>query len=160
MTRPLRLLVVAGEVSGDQHAAALLDALRARAGEVEAFGVGGDRCRARGLRLVAHQKELAVIGLVEALSRIRFARRLIGDLAAAASREGVDGAVLTDSPDFNLPLARRLAAAGIPPVFYVSPQVWAWRSGRAAELIRLGRRGAPRARGARGTRKAASRGPP
>jgi len=140
VTRPLRLLVVAGEVSGDQHAAALLDALRARAGEVEAFGVGGDRCRARGLRLVAHQKELAVIGLVEALSRIRFARRLIGDLAAAASREGVDGAVLTDSPDFNLPLARRLASAGIPAVFYVSPQVWAWRSGRAAELIRLGRR--------------------
>jgi lipid-A-disaccharide synthase len=138
--RPLRLLVVAGEVSGDHHAAALFSALRERAPGAAAVGLAGDACAAQGVRLLAHQKDLAVVGFVEALSKVPLARRLIFRLVAAAASEGVDGAVLVDSPDFNLPLARRLAAAGIPVVFYVSPQVWAWRSGRARELARLGRR--------------------
>jgi lipid-A-disaccharide synthase len=138
--RPLRLLVAAGEVSGDRHAAALLAALREREPEVRAAGLGGDACAGLGVRLVAHQKDLAVVGLVEALSKVRLARRLIRRLVATAAADGVDAAVLVDSPDFNLPLARRLAAAGVPVVFYTSPQVWAWRSGRARELARLGRR--------------------
>jgi len=137
---PLRLLVVAGEVSGDQHAAALLSALRERVPEFSAAGLGGDACAAQGVRLIAHQKDLAVVGLVEALSKVRLARRLIRRLVATAAGDGVDAAVLVDSPDFNLPLARRLVAAGVPVIFYTSPQVWAWRSGRAKELGRLGRR--------------------
>lgn len=135
----MRLLLSAGEVSGDQHGAALLAALRERVPTLEAFGLGGDRCAAEGMRLLAHQKDLAIIGVVEALAKIRFARRLLGDLTKAATKETVDAAVLIDSPDFHLPLARRLAKAGIPVVFYVSPQVWAWRSGRARTLARLGR---------------------
>lgn len=135
----MRLLISAGEVSGDQHGAALLAALKERVPALEALGLGGDRCAAEGLRLLAHQKDLAIIGLVEALAKIRFARRLIRDLTTAAAKEHVDAAVLIDSPDFHLPLARRLAKAGIPVVFYVSPQVWAWRSGRAKTIARLGR---------------------
>ncbi|MBK8598665.1 MAG: lipid-A-disaccharide synthase [Holophagales bacterium] len=135
----MRLLLSAGEVSGDQHGAALLAALKERVPELEAFGLGGERCRAEGMRLLAHQKDLAIIGLVEALAKIRFARRLIHVLTKAATEARVDAAVLIDSPDFHLPLARRLAKAGIPVVFYVSPQVWAWRSGRAKKLARLGR---------------------
>jgi len=135
----LKLLLVAGEVSGDQHASALLAALGARVGALEVFGVGGDGCRRAGMRLLAHQKDLAVVGLVEALAKLRVARRLIGSLAAEAVREKADGAVLIDSPDFNLPLAKRLARAGIPVVFYVSPQVWAWRSSRAKTIAALGR---------------------
>ena len=77
---------------------------------------------------------------MEAIGKIRFARRLIGELVATARREKVDAAVLIDSPDFNLPLARRLVRAGLPVVFYVSPQVWAWRAGRAKTLARLGKR--------------------
>lgn len=135
----MRLLLSAGEVSGDQHGAALLSALKARVPQLEAFGLGGARCQAEGMRLLAHQKDLAIIGVVEALAKIRFARRLIHELTRAASEAKVDAAVLIDSPDFHLPLARRLARAGIPVVFYVSPQVWAWRSGRAKKLARLGR---------------------
>ncbi len=135
----MRLLLSAGEVSGDQHGAALLAALKERVPALEALGLGGDRCAAEGLRLLAHQKDLAIIGLVEALAKIRFARRLIRELTTAAAKEHVDAAVLIDSPDFHLPLARRLAKAGIPVVFYVSPQVWAWRSGRAKTIARLGR---------------------
>jgi lipid-A-disaccharide synthase len=135
----LKLLVVAGEVSGDQHASALLAALKERVPGLAAFGVGGEACRGQGMRLVAHQKELAVVGLVEALSKLRFARRLIQTLVKEAAAEKADAAVLVDSPDFNLPLARRLTKAGIPVVFYVSPQVWAWRSSRARTIARLGR---------------------
>lgn len=135
----LKLLVVAGEVSSDQHAEALLLALAERGTRFEAFGLGGEGCARRGVRLLAHQKDLAVVGLVEAISKIRFARRLIRRLTDEAVREKIDGAVLIDSPDFNLPLARRLSKAGIPVVFYVSPQVWAWRAGRAKKIARRGR---------------------
>lgn len=135
----MRILLSAGEVSGDQHGAALLASLKKRLPGLEAFGLGGDRCEAEGMRLLAHQKDLAIIGLVEALAKIRLARRLIHELTKAATEGRVDAAVLIDSPDFHLPLARRLAKAGIPVVFYVSPQVWAWRSGRAKKLARLGR---------------------
>ena len=111
----------------------------ARVPALEAFGVGGDGCQLAGMRLLAHQKDLAVVGLVEALAKLRFARRLIGSLAAEAVRQKADGAVLIDSPDFNLRLAKRLFRAGIPVVFYVSPQVWAWRSSRAETIAALGR---------------------
>ncbi|HQQ77640.1 MAG TPA: lipid-A-disaccharide synthase [Thermoanaerobaculia bacterium] len=135
----MRLLVVAGEVSGDQHASSLLAALRPRVPSLDVFGVGGEGMKAAGARLLAHQKDLAIIGLVEAFSKIRFARRLIHALVAEASREKADAAVLIDSPDFNLPLAKRLAKAGVPVVFYVSPQVWAWRRRRARTIARIGR---------------------
>jgi lipid-A-disaccharide synthase len=140
MTAPLKLLVSAGEVSGDQHAAALLAALEPRVARLSALGIGGDECAAGGVRLLAHQRDLAVVGLVEALGKVRLARRLIRDLAGAAALEGVDAGLLVDAPDFNLPLARRLRRAGIPVIFYVSPQVWAWRPGRAATIARIGRR--------------------
>lgn len=135
----MRLLLVAGEVSGDQHASALLAALRERVPSLEVFGVGGDGVRAAGARLVAHQKDLAIIGLVEAFAKVLFARRLIKTLVTEAIHEKADAAVLIDSPDFNLPLAKRLARAGVPVVFYVSPQVWAWRRRRAKTIGRIGR---------------------
>ncbi|HEX7616101.1 MAG TPA: lipid-A-disaccharide synthase [Thermoanaerobaculia bacterium] len=135
----MKLLVVAGEVSGDQHASALLAALRERVPSLAAFGVGGEGCRGQGMRLVAHQKDLAVVGLVEALSKLRFARSLIRTLVEQAAAEKADAAVLVDSPDFNLPLAKRLAKAGVPVVFYVSPQVWAWRRRRARTIAGIGR---------------------
>jgi lipid-A-disaccharide synthase len=135
----VRLLLSAGEVSGDQHGAALLAALRRLAPGLEALGLAGDRCESEGMRLLAHQKDLAIIGVVEAFAKIRLARRLLRELTAAAVDARVEAAVLIDSPDFHLPLARRLAKAGVPVVFYVSPQVWAWRSGRARTLARLGR---------------------
>jgi Lipid A disaccharide synthetase len=118
----VRLLLSAGEVSGDQHGAALLAALSERVPALETFGLGGDRCAALGMRLLAHQKELAIIGVVEALGKIRFAHRLMRDLTREAVASRADAAVLIDSPDFHLPLARRLAKAGVPVVFYVSPR--------------------------------------
>lgn len=131
----MKLLLAAGEVSSDQHAAALLGALEPLVPSLSVVGLAGDACGARGMRLLAHQKELAVVGLVEALSKVRLARRLIRRLVETAQAERVDAAVLVDSPDFNLPLARRLRKIGVPVVFYVSPQVWAWRSRRAKKIV-------------------------
>ncbi len=135
----MKLLVVAGEVSGDQHASALLAELARLDPSLTSVGVGGGGCLAAGTRLLAHQKDLAVVGIVEALSKVRFARRLAGRLVEAAVSEAVDAAVLIDSPDFNLPLARKLSRRGVPVVFYVSPQVWAWRSRRARKIVARGR---------------------
>ncbi len=134
----MNLLIVAGEVSGDQHAGALLEALASRT-PLSAFGVGGERCAEAGVRLLAHQRDLAVVGIQEAFGKILFARRLVATLVDEAVRARADAAVLIDSPDFNIPLGRRLAARGIPVIFYVSPQVWAWRSRRAATIAALGR---------------------
>jgi lipid-A-disaccharide synthase len=132
----MRLLLVAGEASGDLHAANLLVALRGLRPELEAFGVGGERLRAEGLECLAHSEELSVMGLAEVVRHLprllRLARRVRRD--AIARRPDV--AVLVDSPEFNLPLARHLRRAGIPAVIYVSPQLWAWRAGRVARIRR------------------------
>ena len=105
------VLLVAGEASGDLHAANLLLALRRLAPDVEAFGVGGERLRAAGLDCIAHSEELSVMGLAEVVRELprlwRLSRRVRGD--ALARRPEV--AVLVDSPDFNLPLARAPRAA-------------------------------------------------
>lgn len=136
----MRVLVVAGEVSGDLHAANLLKALRVVSPGVEAFGVGGERLRGEGLECVAHSEELSVMGLAEVL---RHLPRLLG-LARRVRRSAVerrpDIAVLVDSPDFNLPLAKHLRRAGVPVAIYISPQLWAWRSGRVRRIRRDVRR--------------------
>ena len=136
----MRVLVVAGEASGDIHAANLLRALQRQEPGLEAFGVGGGRLREAGLECVARSEELSVMGLAEVVRELPrlwgVARRVRG--AALARRPEV--AVLVDSPDFNLPLARRLARAGIPVVVYVSPQLWAWRAGRVRRIRRDVRR--------------------
>ncbi len=136
----MRLFIVAGEASGDLHAANLLRALQRRGAGVEAFGVGGERLRAAGLECVARSEELSVMGLAEVVRELPRLSRLARRVRVAALARRPDVAVLVDSPDFNLPLARRLRRAGIPVVVYVSPQLWAWRSGRVRRIRRDVRR--------------------
>ena len=124
------VLVVAGEASGDLHGGRLL----AKLGEVEpgleTFGLGGDEMASAGLEAVAHCREIAVVGIWEALTVVPRARRLLQRLLDEVDRRSPAAAVLIDAPDFNLRLARRLNERGVPVVYYVSPQVWAWRRGR------------------------------
>jgi len=130
------VLVSAGDASGDLHAAGLVRALRARRPELRFFGLGGAALEAAGVELVVHQRELAVGGLVEVLSslgRIVAAWRRLG--AALRTRRPAL-AILVDSPDFQIPFARRVQRAGVPVLYYVSPQIWAWRRGRARKLAR------------------------
>src|SRR5262245_33577197 len=94
------------------------------------MGLGGDRLAHQGIRAVAHVRELAVMGLLEVVSSLRRIRGIFHRLVEEAVREPPDLAVLVDYPDFNLRLARALHRRGIPVVYYVSPQIWAWRAGR------------------------------
>jgi lipid-A-disaccharide synthase len=125
-----RLLVSCGEPSGDLYASDLVRHLRRGEPGLEVFGLGGDRLASDGAHLVADVRELAVVGLWEVVSHLPRFRRIFADVLAEADRRRPDAAVLVDYPDFNLRLARALHRRGIPVVYYVSPQVWAWRPGR------------------------------
>lgn len=129
----MRLLVSAGEPSGDVYAAELVRELRARVA-LEVVGLGGERLAGEGALLLAHARDLAVVGLVEVVRHLPYFRRVYGDVLAEVDRRRPDVAVLVDYPDFNLRLARALKARGVPVVYYVSPQVWAWRRGRIRDI--------------------------
>lgn len=132
-----RVFLCAGEASGDALGASLLLELSRRAPELEAFGMGGPAMKAAGFRALHGIEELGVVGLLEVLRHLPRLFGLVRDLAEQAIALRPDVAVLIDVPDFNLRLARRLAAAGIPVIFYVGPSVWAWRSGRVAAFRRV-----------------------
>src|SRR5262245_39086272 len=125
-----RLLISCGEPSGDLYAAELVRHLRPHIPGLEVYGLGGDRLEAQGARLLAHVRDLAVVGIVEVVSHLRRLRRTFHDVLEEADRHPPDVAVLVDYPDFNMRLARQLHRRKIPVVYYVSPQVWAWRRGR------------------------------
>jgi lipid-A-disaccharide synthase len=127
---PVRLLVSCGEASGDLYAAELVRHLRANVPELSVFGIGGDRLQAQGAGLVAHVRDMAVIGLFEVLRHLRRLRGIFNRLLAEVDRQPPHLAVLVDYAGFNLRLARELRRRGVPIVYYVSPQVWAWRRGR------------------------------
>jgi lipid-A-disaccharide synthase len=132
-----KILISAGEASGDLYAASLVDTLRERFPEIEFFGCAGPRMRRAGVRAVVEAESLSVVGLVEVL---RHVPRIWGEyrkLVEAARRERPRLAILTDSPDFNLRVARRLKRLGIPVVYLVAPQVWAWRPGRIPLMRRV-----------------------
>ena len=131
------VLIVAGEISGDIHAANLVADLRTLRPELEISGVCGPRLRAAGVQCLASTEELAHMGLVEVVRELPRIRALMHRLVAFAADQRPDLAVLVDSPDFNLRLARRLKTIGIPVVLYVSPQLWAWRKGRVKQVRRL-----------------------
>jgi lipid-A-disaccharide synthase len=140
MEAAVRVLLVAGEASGDLHAANLLLALRRLDPSVEAHGVGGERLRAAGLECIARSEELSVMGLAEVVRELPRLLALSRRVRRAAVALRPDVAVLVDSPDFNLPLARVLRHAGIPVLVYISPQLWAWRAGRVRRIRRDVRR--------------------
>lgn len=131
-----QLLVVAGEVSGDQHGARLYTALERSIPDLQGFGLGGSALSEAGLELTARSSDIAVVGLVEALRVLPRARTIFRELLAEVDRRRPSTAVLIDSPDFNLRLARELKKRGVRVVYYVSPQVWAWRSGRVKTIAK------------------------
>ena len=134
----VRLMIVAGEASGDAHAAALVLALREAAAEtrLDIFGATGPLLRAAGVDSIVHSDELAILGLLEiggALPKFWEAFKL---LKQAATERKPDAVILVDWPDFNLKLARALRRRGLKVIYYISPQLWAWRSYRARNIRR------------------------
>jgi lipid-A-disaccharide synthase len=132
----MRVMISCGEASGDLYAGALAAQLVAREPTVEMTGLGGDRLQAAGARLVAHYQGIAVTGLTEAIRVLPEARRVLNRLVEEATRHRPDVFVAVDFPDFNFRLMARLARLGIPVVYYVSPQLWAWRASRMRTMQR------------------------
>ena len=152
------ILISAGEASGEMYGAQLIEALRracsrvgtaaigcpaeqssaapalSSASDLEFFGVGGDRMRAAGCDTVIDTKDLAVVGITEILSHLPKILGLYKNLIREADRRKPDLAIVIDSPAFNWRVARQMKRRGIPTVYYVAPQFWAWRQGRVRLL--------------------------
>ncbi len=128
------IMVVAGEVSGDQHAADLVAALQRREPGLRFFGMGGLKLAERGVDRLYGAEEISVMGLVEVVPKLRRILQVMRGLRDEAARRRPAAALLVDIPDFNLRLARELKRLKIPVVYYVSPSVWAWRQGRVRQI--------------------------
>jgi len=131
-----KVMIVAGEASGDLHAAKLVDALRASAAEssLEFFGAAGERMRLAGVEPIVKSDELSIVGLPEIGRALPMFLRAFRDLREAATTRRPDVVVLVDFPDFNLKLARTLSRRGLKIVYYISPQLWAWRKYRIRSI--------------------------
>ena len=133
----MRVMISCGEPSGDLYAGALVAALRQQHPGVEVFGLGGERLKAAGGRLVADFGGLSVTGITEALSLLPRFYRVLRRLIAAARETRPDVFVAIDFPDFNFHLLAAIRKLGIPTVYYISPQLWAWRPNRMEKMQRL-----------------------
>ncbi len=131
-----RLFVSAGEPSGDAHAAAVVQALRQSRDDVELEGIGGPRMKAAGVRLIGHIDALSVFGLFEGMRSLPAHVRLLRDVGRRLDSRAFDAVLLVDYPGFHLRLAARAAAHGVPVVYYIAPQLWAWGRWRVTALRR------------------------
>jgi lipid-A-disaccharide synthase len=133
----MRIMISCGEPSGDLYAGALVAEILAREPSAEVFGFGGRRLAAAGARLVGDFQGLSVTGLTEAIRVLPRSFAMLRRLTAAAREQRPDVFVAIDFPDFNFRLMARLHALGIPVVYYISPQLWAWRAGRMQTMKRF-----------------------
>jgi lipid-A-disaccharide synthase len=131
-----RIMISCGEASGDLYAGALVSALREIDSDIDVFGFGGAKLAAAGAELVGNYAGFSVTGLVEAASVLARSRRMLAALGEAARVRKPDVFVAIDFPDFNFQLLPVMHALGVPIVYYVSPQLWAWRAGRMATIKR------------------------
>lgn len=131
------IMIIAGEASGDLHGANLARAIQKRAQDVDLFGVGGGAMRQAGVRLLLDAKTIAVVGITEVISKLPTILRAMGDVKQALKEEKPDLLILIDFPDFNFRVAAAAKKLNIPVLYYVSPQIWAWRRSRVKKIKRL-----------------------
>jgi lipid-A-disaccharide synthase len=129
------VLIVAAEASSSLYAQRLLEHWQRQGGGVSAFGIGSRDMEKLGFECLGYSEEMAVVGLQEVIKHYPLIRRVYYSLLEAAEKRRPDFALLLDYPDFNLRLAKDLKKRGVKVVYYISPQVWAWRTGRV-NLIR------------------------
>ena len=135
MSQPT-ILLSAGEPSGDLHGAGVARALRRRWPRARLFGLGGPRMQAEGVELLASFDDLAVMGFVEVASRLPYFVRLLRRVRSELTARDTDLFLPIDYPGFNLRIARASHGAGVPVLYYIAPQVWAWHRSRMKELAR------------------------
>ncbi|MCX7927760.1 MAG: lipid-A-disaccharide synthase [Candidatus Omnitrophica bacterium] len=126
MEKTKKVLIVAGEASGDLHAANLVEAVNEKLPNVEWFGLGGKRMLKKGVRIIADPTGLAVVGFWEVVKNIFYYKKIFKKILWHCAQEKPDLAILVDYPGFNLHLSKVLKQRGIPVLYYISPQIWAW----------------------------------
>ena len=132
-----KIMIIAGEVSGDMHAAALVKAANRLNTNLQWFGIGGSLMRSAGVETLHDISEMAVVGLAEVLKRYLFFRRVFFEMLDVADKRRPDVVILVDYPGFNLRLAERLHKRGIKVVYYICPQVWAWHRERIPKMAKI-----------------------
>ena len=132
-----RVMMIAGEVSGDLHGAGVVGELKQRRPALEIFGIGGDAMKRAGMELVRHISSMSFMGFVEVVKHLGLIRETERTLASLLDQRPPDVVVLIDYPGFNLRFARKVKQKGIKVLYYISPQVWAWHPGRVKTMRRL-----------------------
>ncbi len=133
---PKTILIIAGEASGDLHGSNLVRSMKRQADGLKFWGIGGGRMAEAGVELILSSTELSVVGLTEVFSKLTVIRRAVSQVRSGMKRQRPDLAILIDYPGFNLPIARSVRKEGVPVLYYISPQVWAWRRGRVRKISR------------------------
>ena len=128
------IMVIAGEASGDAHAARMIAELKQLQADVIVKGIGGNNMRDAGAEIIVDFSALAVMGLVEVLKRYRSIKKIFNQMVDLLKSDKPDLLVLVDYPGFNLKLAKQAKKLGIPVLYYISPKVWAWRAGRVKTI--------------------------
>jgi len=131
---PKKLFVLAGEVSGDLHAAPVAARLLLEVPDLRVFGVGGEGLRRLGAELLYDTRQMSIMGFFDVLKHAGFLRRVIRELKEAVRREMPDAVLLVDYPGMNLIMAKFCGELGIPVIYYISPQVWAWKERRVKAI--------------------------
>jgi lipid-A-disaccharide synthase len=132
----MKLAIVAGEASGDLHASEVVRELKALRPELETFGIGGDLLAAEGMTILHHAREMGIVGLFNVVRHLPMFRRIFKELIARIAAERPDAVLLVDYPEFNLRVAKRCKEMGLHVVYYISPQLWAWRTGRVRHIAK------------------------
>jgi lipid-A-disaccharide synthase len=132
-----RIMIIAGEASGDMHGGKLAQAIKNRCGDVFLFGVGGNAMRAAGVRIVVHANTLSVMGITEVFGSLPTIYRAMAIVKKNLNALKPNLLILIDFPDFNLHVAAAAKKLNIPVLYYISPQIWAWRQNRVKKIKRL-----------------------
>ena len=135
--KPFRVMIIAGEASGDLHGSGVVRELKRRDPDCIIYGIGGDKMRAEGMELIFNVREISVMGFWEVLQHLPLLKSVERTLQAVLKVKKPDVLLLIDYPGFNLRFARAAHALGIKIVYYISPQVWAWKSGRVKKMKEL-----------------------
>lgn len=134
MNESKKILIVAGEASGDLHGSSLIRELKNTNSQFQFFGIGGDRMKKEGMELIYDIDKLSIMGFFEVLKNIRLIREVMKTMVKVAEQRKPDLVVLIDYPGFNLRFAKKVKKMGIPIVYYISPQVWAWGGNRVRKM--------------------------
>ncbi len=133
----MRVMMVAGEASGDLHGSGVVRELKERMPDIEIFGIGGDKMQFAGMQLIYHIRELSFMGFWEVIQHIPLLKSVEATMAALLKARRPDVLLLIDYPGFNLRFAKTAQREGIPILYYISPQVWAWNPGRVRTMKNL-----------------------